>query len=230
MSLDASMELVFRNLTDWAGFPKYALERRLDIFLTPYLVDFLSRKPEPPGELSLVAPEFPILSEIIEVVGPPGEAPTKSLDDIDARTVNADYLLYRGGPDPAWLLVELKTEDRSFKPLQLERYDAARRAGMPVLIDHIRSKVMGKPGSEFHDKYQRVLKAVEDAKPAEDAGFEIVYLARSCPEGVVEAAHWSVGMSQARFHALEDLGAMTPTDHQELWKHVGPLLRKLTRE
>lgn len=229
MSLDASMEHVFKNLTTWAGFPKYALERRLDIFLTPYLVDFLSREPEPSGDLSLVAPEFPILSEIIEVVGAPGQKPRKTLEDIEARTVNVDYLLYRGGPNPAWLLAELKTEDRSFKTLQLERYDAARRAGMPALLEHIRAPIMGKPGTSYHGKYFRLLKAIEDVQADPRAKIEIIYLAPSCPEGVIHAANWKVGMQQARFHALEDFGAMTPKEHLELWAHVGPLLRKLKR-
>lgn len=41
MPLDASVTESLSRIEEWRGFPKYALERRLDIFLTPYLTSYV---------------------------------------------------------------------------------------------------------------------------------------------------------------------------------------------
>ncbi len=228
MPLGVSLEQIFRNLETWSAFPKYALERRIDIFLTPYLEEFLSSETTPRGQVELVAPEFPILSHIVDVV-----AGTKRLDEIDARTVNADYLLLRRSPSPAWLLVELKTDSNSIDEKQFLRYQAAQRARMTTLLDHIRRKI-APPRSTFHLKYQQVLNAVNDAleraglQPDTDLDIEIVYLAPSQPKDAQRVETWPPGKDVVRYHALADFAAMTPAKHRALWEHVSPLLQRLT--
>lgn len=56
------MASIIARLVDWSRFPKYQLERRIDIFLTPFLDSFISGELRSPAVL--VAPEFPLLSDL----------------------------------------------------------------------------------------------------------------------------------------------------------------------
>ncbi len=102
MSQQSSLEVLFARLREWSRFPKYSLERRIDIFLTPFLAPFLSARMEAP--VTLVAPEFPIKLESSN------------------QSVNVDYLLRRDGRAPAWIFLELKTDARSLRDEQLAHY------------------------------------------------------------------------------------------------------------
>ncbi len=225
MTLDGSINEIFKRLDEWAGFPKYALERRLDIFLTPFLVEFFETRPGAHGDVTLVAPEFPILSEIQKLVGDGGR-PAAQLSGVDARTVNVDYLLHRAGRDAAWLFVELKTDSNSIDDHQMERYQAARKVGMRDLCRHIKELVQERTGKDFRPKYQRVLDAVARSGSTDDP-IEIVYLAPVQPRDAVPASAWNPGSDKGRFHSLQEFSEMTPRHHRELWGYVQPRLAGL---
>lgn len=226
MDADQSLVDIFQRLESWARLPKYALERRLDIFLTPFLEEFLTRETGAP--VTLVVPEFPILSEIALVApSTPGLTPMP-LGAVSARTVNADFLLRRGGPDPAWILLELKTDAASIGRKQLDRYVAAQRVGMAGLLDHLRTRVLASTASRHDPRYGRVIAAVE--RYAADR-VEIVYLAPQLVHGLRPAAEALAAGDRrsARCHLLRDFAASGPYRHAALWERVRRLIEGLER-
>ncbi len=143
----ASLDQIFRNLRSWARLPKYALERRLDVFLTPLLVSFLSyqlRDEVDTSDMELVVPEFPIKHE-----------------EDSHRTVNADYLLYLPRARHPWLLVELKTDSSSVKARQYEIYKDLHEHGrsMSELVGHLRA-VRSHSKSVHRVKYARLIRSI----------------------------------------------------------------------
>ncbi len=165
MPQQSSLEVLFARLREWSRFRKYSLERRIDIFLTPFLAPFLSARMEAP--VTLVAPEFPIKLESSN------------------QSVNVDDLLRREGRSPAWLFLELKTDARSLRDEQLAHYLRARANGMARVLadlDPIRKATL----PVHRPKYDELRKAVDESGPAMDQ-IEIVYLSPESPaaEGVV---------------------------------------------
>jgi hypothetical protein len=226
MNIERSVAEIGQRLGEWGRFPKYALERRVDIFLTPFLEEFFSRSPEPAQTIKLVAPEFPILSRIRELAAVTGRTRQELLTSMHARTINVDYLLYRAGPPPAWVFVELKTEDRSFSGEQFRRYRAAQEVGMDELVGHIELRLLGRPGSDFHEKYQLLLSTIRSVKAAPRARIEIVYLAPKCPKEIDPAATYSRNPKEPRFHSL-DAYLSGRTSHPDLQALVKRLLAAL---
>ncbi len=107
-----AVEQVIANLRRWRALPGYSVERRLDLLLTPYLPSFLSK--EMGGEVALVAAEFPIAKTLFPQV----------LDGADPkrRHISVDFLCVRRGKEPAWILVEVKTDSASRRSVQDAAY------------------------------------------------------------------------------------------------------------
>ncbi len=159
MPQQSSLEVLFARLRDWSRFPKYSLERRVDIFLTPFLAPFLSARMEAP--VTLVAPEFPIKLESSN------------------QSVNVDYLLRRDGRSPAWLFLELKTDARSLRDEQLAHYLRAKGNRMTRVLadlDPIRKATL----AVHRPKYDELRKAVDASGPPLEE-IEIVYLSPETP-------------------------------------------------
>jgi hypothetical protein len=149
MSVERSIRDIFTRLEDWSRYPKYALERRLDIFLTPFLADFIADMlaedaKGPREELILAMPEFPLRHRA------------------NHQTVNADYLLYRPGRNQ-WLIVELKTDAGSVSKKQLKFYRSLRAhpRTMDSLLGHI-DEVREHSKAPFRTKYRRILRKLPE--------------------------------------------------------------------
>jgi len=168
--LASSLEEIFRRLDAWRAFPKYALERRLDIFLTPFLEPYLSQRMEAP--VVLVAPEFPLKR------------------DGSAQSTNVDYLLHRGGGRPAWVFLELKTDARSLSDEQLATYVAARQRGFQAVVDDIERDIL--PNTRQREKYRLLLETVRSAGSLADA-IEIAYLSPERPHTIAPLTWFSFG-------------------------------------
>lgn len=176
MPQHSSLEVLFARLREWSRFPKYSLERRIDIFLTPFLAPFLSARMEAP--VTLVAPEFPIKLESSN------------------QSVNVDYLLRRDGRSPAWLFLELKTDPRSLRDEQRAHYLRAKAKGMGKVLadlDPIRKATL----PVHRPKYDELRRAVDESGPPMDQ-IDIVYLSPEspAPDGVIwfslqDFASWS---------------------------------------
>lgn len=109
------IEQIVANLRRWRALPGYSVERRIDLLLTPYLEGFLTARMGAP--VRLVTAEFPIPKKLFPAL----------LEGRDPgnQHLAADFLCVRGAPAPAWILVELKTDLRSRRPIQDLAYAAA---------------------------------------------------------------------------------------------------------
>lgn len=208
MSLDASVEALFTQLDGFRQLPKYALERRIDLFLSLFLEEFLSTRWEAP--VSLVVPEFPIKEEE------------------NNRSCNVDYLLRRLGQKPAWVFLELKTSADSVDTAQLERYRAAREYGMRGWrkdLLHIRDAVSG--NAPRKRRYNVLLEQLAKAGAWQEEHehpipIEVVYLAPRSP--VFEDARYK---EWVRWLPLEEFARWKPQRHKELWAPVSALLLRM---
>lgn len=225
MSLKDSMKVIHDNLLTWSAFPKYALERRLDIFLTPFLTQYLGDRYG--GSVTMVAAEFPILASH----GPKRRKPRAASDKPPPKwlTVNADYLLHVKADDRMfWLLVELKTDATSFEPEQLALYQVARKLGMPRLLADLRG-VEG--ASTRKRKYADLRKCILVGR-SEEGDLEIAYLApaaiRKEDESFYVAKAPEADAEGTRLLTLEDFRAwgdtQCPEAHKDLWHFVRDLL------
>lgn len=202
MALSDSLIVLMKHLVKWRQYPKYALERRLDIFLTPFLAPYLSERMEAPVEL--VAPEFPLKR--------PG----------NAQSTNIDYLLYcRSERDPRWVFLELKTDARSISKEQLSTY--LRLAGRPFLeiVDNVEKGIA--PHSKHAEKYERLLKHVRKGRTDRLTDrIEIAYLSPKRPAQDDSAP--------VRWFLFEDFASWKPAVHVELWEHLRPVIETLQEE
>lgn len=62
--LKRSLDLLVNRMVAFSRFPKYSLERRVDIFLAPFLEAYVTTRLGRPARL--VAPEFPVLADLSE--------------------------------------------------------------------------------------------------------------------------------------------------------------------
>lgn len=190
---------IFWNLRRWAGYPKYALERRIDIFLSPYLAEYLTERLG--TDVRLVAPEFP-------------------LKHGDTRhTVNADYL-FLAKKIRTWIFLELKTDPRSVGDDQREIYRCVSARGpdddvMARLVSDLR-KV--RDGSKLARKYDRVLARVAPLVQPRDRVL-LGYLSPRCPEDLPDLF----------FPIRDLANWVTPVTRRPdaLWHHVSRLLRRI---
>jgi hypothetical protein len=225
MSLHDSMEVIRDNLKTWSAFPKYALERRLDIFLTPFLTSYVADRNS--GRVTMVTAEFPILASH----GPKRRKSRAASDKPPPKwlTVNADYLFHVVTPGRTfWLLVELKTDASSFEVEQLALYQAARALGMPSLLADLRG-VEG--ASTRKEKYTDLRKHIAKGR-SEEADLEIAYLAPAAIREEDESFYVAEAPREdgegTRLLTLEDFRAWgdkwCPKPHQDLWHFVRSLL------
>jgi hypothetical protein len=149
---------VFRSLIGWRRLPHYRFEERVDGFLLHFLPG-LFEKHLGWEAVKVVAPEWP--------VGPIG--------------VRADALLHRGGPSPAWVLLEIKTDietARKDRPQWRHRVRTARvHKTMKSLAQHLRQVVddsKSKPKAE--QRYQLYLDALQSSRFSLDDPVEAALL------------------------------------------------------
>jgi hypothetical protein len=216
MSLDTSISDIRQRLLTWAAFPKYQLERRVDIFLTPFLECFLRDRLR--GSVALVAPEFPLLARL---KGAPAKPGARSPGQ---QTVNVDYLLHvtRKAPaESAWVFLELKTDGGSLKPDQHRAYASARDVGMRELRKQLGGvkKASRKPG-----KYSALIRHLDDQGLDTDR-IEIVYLT---PEPHAPFLKEPKRENPTTVFSLKDFASQStariPVEHRDLWSHVKKLL------
>lgn len=106
--MEKTIENIFENLEKWRNFPKYQLERRLDIFISLYLPVILKKKVP---ELQNVE-----IDEIKKNMYP--EFPLKKQDDCSSD--NADYAAFI---EKTIYLIELKTDTNSINDTQIKYYN-----------------------------------------------------------------------------------------------------------
>jgi hypothetical protein len=204
MSLSASVEVLVQQLDHFRRFPKYALERRIDVFLSLFVEEFLSTRFGAP--VRMVAPEFPLQGEGNHL------------------GTHVDYLLRREGPHPAWLFLELKTSADAVSREQLATYRAAREYGMR----HWRRDLLSSRNAVSGDaprksRYNRLLEQLAKAGAWQgEHPIEVVYLS---PPSELFAEEGSAGV---RWIPLDEFARWKPRQHSELWEPLSELLLKLS--
>jgi hypothetical protein len=201
-----SLDTAIANLRSWRALPGYSVERRIDWLLSPYLPAFLSRAMGAP--VRIVLAEFPI--------------PRRSagFDPKDRLHLSADFLCLREGKDPAWLLVELKTDSGSRSKNQDRAYRAAagRKGAMSRLLVDLedaksvqKADRVQKPKQDFLPGYSKVYWTVKRAGSTA-APIELCYVeprGKGSPKRTSTAQGpelpvtiWSLGLGElARFVA-----------------------------
>ncbi len=191
-------------MQDFRQFPKYQLERRLDIFIALFLPEFLSAT-FGGAPVEIMAPEFPLKK------------------DGSRASVNADYLLYRGGDKPAWIILELKTCEGSLGASQCEKYLAAARKGMRGLLEEIREI---KNGSGEASKYEYLLGKFSFPERLEHP-VEVVYLSPCARESLGGEFAGMLGADTIRWITLAEFCAWEPREGGELWVELKRLLLQI---
>lgn len=133
--LVASVDYLISCLIANKAYPKYQFERASEVFLAPFIQEWLSDQLG--AQLELVAMEFPLKKEL-------GNAST-----------NADYLFYSSCP--RWVLVEVKTEAGKIRPEQVEAYERvlSDRKTVANLRAEIEEQIL--PNSTQKKKYRALL-------------------------------------------------------------------------
>ncbi|MCM2335056.1 MAG: hypothetical protein NDI82_14070 [Anaeromyxobacteraceae bacterium] len=204
--LEEGVARILDNLRRWSALPKYSVERRLDLFLAPFIPMYLGDKLGCPDEVELVVPEFPIRH------------------GANFQTVNADYLLFRRDV-PTWFLVELKTDATSVEDAQAEIYARAAESrsgldGAPMrkLLDDLPEIRQHSRGRVLKGKYQYLVGLLEEYREFQDAPVKVVYVSPTAPR----PRPW-------RHIRLSTLAAWKPARDQDaaLWGQVAALLGQL---
>lgn len=204
MSSKSELSRLFALMAGFRQFPKYQLERRLDIFIALFLPEYLSSV-FGGAPVELVAPEFPLKKEG------------------NKASVNADYLLYRGGDDPAWIILELKTNAGSLDVVQCERYLAAKKKGLAALLGEVGEI---RKGSCEEAKYGVLLQKFND--PARlSHRIEIVYLSPSSRESLENDYTKLHGADSIRWLTLAEFSAWAPREPGEIWPELRGLLTQI---
>ncbi|MEA2710180.1 MAG: hypothetical protein QOF78_2781 [Phycisphaerales bacterium] len=134
------LQQLFSNLDKWRHLPNYQLERRLDIFFTPYLVDLLTAHVGTPL-LPVIVPEMPL----------------KRADSSKSRKV--DYVLFAADGSAVYF-VELKTDRGSRRDVQDQYLADAVVRGFPQIL---RDLLQILSDTNSHHKYFHLLTLLERA-------------------------------------------------------------------
>ena len=155
------------TLVEFKALPKYQFERRVDIFLVPFLPDILRTVLNVEGPIELVAPEFPLKRAS------------------NNQSTNADYLLFDHTPGKErWILFELKTDDRSLSATQMEAYRRAMEVGMPQLARDVHQI---RKASKQGRKYARLVERLEGYPT--DRPLHLVYLSPGALDHELQGAN-----------------------------------------
>jgi len=168
--------------------------------------------------LSLFIEEYLSLCYEADVRYVAAEFPIKKAEN--NQSTNVDYVLFRHGPSPAWLFVELKTDENSIRDDQMVAYNSFQHIQMRTLLRQIRENIM--PKSRQKRKYQYLLDTITRSDPPADIDAPIVVVYITGHSLAVEAKAKYPNIEWVELSQFAD--KLDATKHPELWKHVRKLL------
>ena len=131
----AFLRSALNTLDDWRHLPAYQLERRVDIFFGLLLPEIIAAEYDLPCESQedrnnlVVIPEFPLRKGLLDSCNNDGGS---------NQSVKVDFaIFYRNGDCNRLFLVELKTDNNSIDPVQLERMRIAQCVGVKKLLEGV---------------------------------------------------------------------------------------------
>ncbi len=142
------IEEIFERMDKWRNLPKYALERRTDIFFGVYLKRALEAKYNIKMSDNII-PEFPVRKASVD-----------SSIQSDQSSFNVDFLAFSEDRKTVFL-IELKTDLSSRREKQDQYLQAARNIGLVELI-HGLVKIF--QVTKIKRKYFHLFKMLEDAR------------------------------------------------------------------
>lgn len=148
------LNVIFKLLNTNSEFPKYQLERRVDIFINVFLEDLLTSYFNDGCKVQYICPEFPFKK------------------DGNRQSTNVDYLCSRElGGNKEIIFVELKTEKRSFDASQLEIY--MKNKDWKILNDNITE--LGK-SKKYKGKYETLINRINEQHFPTQTKIRILYI------------------------------------------------------
>ncbi len=157
---ELTLAMVLERLTEWRNFPKYQLERHVDVFLSFFMREVLERKFSRAISATII-PELPI--------------PIRD-DGEHNRSWNVDFVLFSRDLEIAYL-VELKTDETSVKQKQderlaglLQRQNTGVRVFDAVILPGIQRIAKA---TKHRWKYLCLLRALEEAGVTEGLPAEL---------------------------------------------------------
>ena len=148
------IQQIFDNLEDWRKLPKYQLERRLDIFFTPYLKKIIEDKFKGTIFDDLIIPEFPLKK------------------DENNQSVNVDYVMFSKNKSSC-LFIELKTDMSSKNDIQTSYLKQNSTKKIKDFIDNI-NKISDK--TKHKEKYSNLQKKLKNIKSNIDTKVIVIFL------------------------------------------------------
>jgi hypothetical protein len=147
------LEKVFKLLNDNSKFPKYQLERRVDIFINIFLEDILTKYFNDGSKVKYICPEFPFKK------------------DGNRQSTNVDYLCLKELIDGSQevIFVELKTNYRSFDDSQLKVY--FKNKEWSILYENIIE--LGKP-KKYQALYSTLINSIKNV--SSQSKIRIIYI------------------------------------------------------
>ncbi len=136
---------IFEKLTEYANYPDYQLERRLDIFFLIYLKEILTIKGIDISD-TFIFPEFPLLKKY-----------ENEFYDLEKSLASkrADYVVFS---NQKMYIIELKTDMESINENQLNHYkNVAKKISVQTLINDV-INIYEKTKSKVWKKYDIFLK------------------------------------------------------------------------
>lgn len=186
---------LFKKLQENSQYPKYQMERRIDIFFNFFLPDIIKQEFGEEFEPDFIIPELPIKSSNSN------------------RSANLDYFVVCKKMNTAFL-VELKTYDYSYNPAQFKRYGKMQKDGMTKIKQDV-DQIVKSTKSIFLPSYKLLQDKLSSIN--NDIQLEIVYLIPEYAKKSLEKLSQKEGIN-VRFitiESLRDLVIVGP--HAEEW-------------
>jgi hypothetical protein len=177
-------------------YPKYQMERRVDIFINLFLPDIIKWHFGPSFVTGPIIPELPLKKEG------------------NFQSVNVDYFTICSAQKVGFL-IELKTDARSIKAIQLERYLRVSEDGFKNILKGIRD-ITDSPNNKYRAKYNQLLKILQKDPNAQDIKLEIIYL---IPNSCKHKLDGLVKRSSIKVHLItfDELRSLHPERFQKEW-------------
>ena len=179
-------------------FPKYQMERRLDILINMFLPDIIGKHIGPEFVPDIIIPELPIKR------------------DADNQSTNIDYFAYSRSKKTGFL-IELKTDPNSCNRIQLNQYIRVRKDGFGKVINGIED-IRKNTKNNYRKKYDHLLSTLSTNGLDSNIRLEIIFI---LPEKGKQKLKIQEG-NQYKIHfiTLEELKNLCPINFQLEWEHI----------
>jgi hypothetical protein len=186
------------QLAFYRNFPKYQMERRVDILISMFLPDIIREHIGSDFVPDVIIPELPIKR------------------DTDNQSINIDYFLYSISQRTGFL-IELKTDPNSCNSKQLNQYIKVRDDGFEKVMNGIRD-IRKNTKKRYRKKYEYLLRTLTNNRIDPDIRLEVIFI---LPEmGKEKIIKFAGNNCKIHFITLEALKNLHPINFSLEWEHI----------